>query len=149
MEYVFEEKTVKDLRHLVESSAERYGEKDLYVYSRNKQKYNYKYNDLLNNMNYLGTAFSKLGIMGGTVAVIGDSHPMYFTTYFATVNGNGTIIPLDKELADDEIVNFLNLANADAVVYTESFNNRLAKNADKLPNIKYFIPIYLDRKSVV
>ncbi len=149
LEYVFEEKTAKDIRHLVYSSAEKYGEKDLYIYTRNKERLTYKYNDLKNNMNYLGTAFAKLGIMGGTVAVIGDSHPMYFTTYYATVNGNGIIIPLDKELADEEIVNFLNLANADAVVYTESFNNRLAKNADKLPNVKYFIPIYLDTEKEV
>lgn len=149
LEYVFEEKSVTDLRQLVVTSAERYAEKDLYLYSRNKEKFSYKYKDLLNNMNYLGTAFMKLGIMGGTVAVIGDSHPMYFTTYYATVNGNGIIIPLDKELADDEIVNFLNLANADAIVYNESFNNRIAKYADRLPNIKYFIPIYADTEKEV
>ena len=75
------------------------------------------------------------------ICVIGDSCPEYMTVYISAVTGGGVIVPLDKDLADDEIVNFLNLSGAEAVFYTESFNNRLASYSDRLPKIKYFVPI--------
>jgi long-chain acyl-CoA synthetase len=139
-------KVITDLKNLVESSAEYFGEKDLYIYKENKspsaEEKHFSYNDSLKYMNQLGTAFNEIGLMGKHIAVIGDSHPYYLTTYYATVNGGGVIIPLDKELNDTEIVNFLNISGAVAVVYTEAFNNRLINSSDKLPNVQYFIPIH-------
>ena len=50
---------------------------------------------------------------------------MYTTIYLATVTGNGTIIPLDKEVALSQIAAFLNHAEADAVAYTSHFNDKI------------------------
>ncbi|MEE0835807.1 MAG: AMP-binding protein [Clostridia bacterium] len=134
-------KIVTDLRNLVETSAEYYGDKVLYQYKRYKEEYKFTYNDNKEMLYCVGTAFSELGLMGETVSVIGDSCPEYMTVYISAVTGGGVIVPLDKDLADDEIVNFLNLSDAKAVFYTESFNNRLAAYSDRLPQIKYFVPI--------
>lgn len=141
-------KVITDIRHLAKSSAELYGNKTLYIYHEGTEKKEYTYLDLWNNMNYLGTAFSKLGLMGKRIAVIGDTHPSWITTYFAAVNGNSVIVPLDKELLDDQLAGFLDLCEAEAIVYTGVFNNRLIKLADKLPNIKYFIPIHPDTEDL-
>ena len=138
-----ENKTVTDLRHLIVTSAELYGDKPRYIFKGKKTRkgVNFSVNDVLREMNSAGTAFSALDLMGKTVAVIGDTHPLYVVTYYAVVNGNGIIVPLDKEINDDELVNFLIRSHAEAVVYTESQNTRMAAIADRVDGVRYFIPI--------
>lgn len=136
-------KLISDLRDLVRSNAELFGDKPQYYYKskETKELCEYTYNEMYERMNALGTAFSRLGIMGKHVAVIGETWPDYVCTYYTTVNGGGVIIPLDRELALDEIVNFCNFADVEAIVYTQGFNNKLTPMEDRLPNIKYFIPM--------
>lgn len=146
-DYKFVEKEAKDLRHLVYSSAELYGDKARFTYKHKRETFTYTYNDLLSDMNALGTGLIKLGLGGKTVAIIGDTHPSYITTYFAVVNGNGTIVPLAKELKDDEIANFLNFTQADAIVYTaDIFEEKLASIKESVPDVKYFIGVYTENK---
>ncbi|MBR2986822.1 MAG: AMP-binding protein [Clostridia bacterium] len=139
----FEEKIITDLRHLVVSSAALYGDKPRYIYKDKKSRTEktFTYNDFLNEMNRFGTAMSQLGLMGKTVAVIGETHPAYVVAYYAVANGNGMIVPLDKEINDDELVNFLIRSHAEAIVYTECMNDRVASIADRVQDIRYFIPI--------
>ena len=134
---------ITDLRHLIVTSAELYGDKPRYIFKDKKTRkdVNFSFNDFLRSMNAAGTAFSALDLMGKTVAVIGDTHPLYIVTYYAVVNGNGMIVPLDKEINDDELVNFLIRSHAEAVVYTESQNERMAAIADRVKDVRYFIPL--------
>jgi len=139
---------ITSFRQLNKENAELYGDKTAFIYKENKEEKTISYKQYYDNMNYLGTAFAELGIMGETIAVIGDAHPGYLVAYFAATMGGGVIVPLDKEIADEEIVKFLNICEAKAIVYTEKFNNRLANYKDKLPHIKYFIPIHSDTEKV-
>lgn len=136
-------KFISDLRDLVRSNAEQYGDKVLYYYKEpgSKEVRQFTFSDALLRMNRLGTAFSALGIMGTHIAVIGDTHPDYMTAYYATVNGGGVIVPLDKELATEQLINFCEIAEIKAIVYTASFNNKLTAIEERLPEVKYFIPI--------
>ena len=135
-------KIITDLKNLVITSAESFGDKTLYIYKEDKTEKFFSYNDNLKYMNYLGTALYEIGLMGKHIAIIGDTHPYYLTAYYAAVNGGGVAVPLDKELMDNEIINFMNISDVSAVFYTESFNNRLINYTDRLPNVEYFIPIY-------
>ena len=135
-------KVINNLRHLVQSSAEQFGDKVLYYYKENNEQKTFTYNDNYNQMVWLGTAFSVIGLMGKRVAVMGETHPSYMTTYYATVNGGGVIVPLDRELKIEQIIDFVNLAEIEAIVYTKEFNNRIVGYADKMPAVRYFIPIH-------
>ena len=139
-------KMIIDLRDLVRSNASVFGDKVLYRYKENGSEKTVTFRENEMNMNRLGTAFSKLGLMGKTVAVIGESHPLYMTAYYATVSGNGVIVPLDHDFSDSQIADFVALAEAEAIVYTRGFNHRLTAIADKLPGIRVFIPISPDEE---
>lgn len=134
-------KMINNLRDIIRNGAAEYGDKPALYYRRNKEELSFSFNQYNDCMNRLGTAFAKIGLMGSHIAVIGETCPEYLVTYHATVNGGGVIIPLDRDLPVNEIINFLNLSEATAVVYTETFNNALINFEDRLPNIKYFIPI--------
>ncbi len=129
------------LRDLIETSAKLFNDKPMYVYKRKKQELVFTYRDALETMNAIGTAFCKLGLAGKTIAIIGDTDPYYVMTYYAAVCSNGIAVPLDKELPEEEIINFVNRSGAEAVVYTSRFNGVLAPEADQMPKVNYYIPI--------
>ena len=115
-----------DLRHLVTATAEKFGDKPLYEYNENKESRTVTYRDFAAMVEAFGTALSLRGLAGGRIAVIGETHPAYLAAYLATVILGGVIIPMDKELASEQVEGFLAQAEADAVVYTASQNERFA-----------------------
>lgn len=136
-----EPKEIKSLRDLVETSAELYGDKILYIYKRGEARYSFSYNDYRRDLYRLGEGMSRIGLMGGAVAVIGESCPEYMTAYIAAVSGGGVIVPLDRDLGHAEIARFADLSGAEAVFYTEQFNDVLPSLAEQMPQVRYFIPI--------
>ena len=104
-----------NLRDMVYKCADKFGDKLLYAYIENDVEKQWTYNDLKRNVDALGTALSSIGLLGKRIAVIGDTHPMYTALYITVVSGNGTIIPLDKEIDVSQIAAFLNHAEADAL----------------------------------
>ncbi len=136
-----EPKEIKSLRDLMETSAELYGDKILYIYKRGEARYSFSYNDYRRDLYRLGEGMSRIGLMGRTVAVIGESCPEYMTAYIAAVSGGGVIVPLDRDLGHAEIARFADLSGAEAVFYTDQFNDVLPSLAEQMPQVRYFIPI--------
>jgi len=134
-------KKVGNLKELLCSNVERYGDANLYAWTEGKEERFMSYNGFQAEVNAVGTAFAKLGLMGGHIAVIGEAHPAYVATYYAAANGGGVIVPLDKEITDEEVANFLNISDAKAVVYTPGQNDRIIHLADRCPGVQYFIPV--------
>ena len=134
-------KTVTDLLQLVRTGAECFGEKDIYVYQENKQEKHLSYRENYERVLWFGTALCHYDLAGKKIAVVGDTHPSYMTAFFATIASNSTIVPLDKDLNDDALIDFMNIAEVSAVIYTARFKRRLINYADRLPTVKYFIPI--------
>ncbi len=142
-------KVITDLRHLVVSGAESFGEKTLYFYKDiNGEVAEYSYLRLKEEVEYIGTALYKLGISDKSVAVSGDTHPRYITTYISVVCGNGCIVPIDKELSVEATVDFLRLAECEAFVYTKAQREKAERIAELMPEMKYFIPLEADGDSV-
>ena len=132
---------IKDLRDMVQTSAAFFGDKDLYVYKEDKQEVHFSYNQLRDEVERFGTALNVLGIDEGRVAVIGETSAKVTVTYLGTVNAGGVIVPLDRELTEDQIPEFIERAECDMVVYSASFNGMITKMAAKMPHVKYYIPM--------
>ncbi len=118
-----------DLRHLVTATAEKFGDKPLYEYLEDGENKVVTYRGFASMVESFATALSLRGLAGGRIAVIGETHPAYLATYMATVILGGVIIPMDKELASEQVEGFIRQAEADAVVYTASQNERFAAAA--------------------
>ena len=112
--------------------------------------YKYFENDKLQEMTYaefydmilsVAAGFDKLGLTGKRVAVIGDTSPQWLATYMGALTNGTVIIPMDKELAITEIEKFLTIVEADAIVYSKSFNEKLVSTINTHETLKYFIPI--------
>ncbi len=137
-----ESRAITDLKHLVKSAADIYGDK---VYLRYKGEgpdeiVDVTFNEFDKYIDRLGTAFYSIGLAGKHIAVIGETSKEWIATYLATVNGGGVIVPLDKELTEDEIKSFLEISDASAVVYSERFHEYFERISEET-NISYFIRI--------
>ena len=88
---------VKGLFDGVVKQAQRYGDRDRYIYKVKKEERHFTYNDMLTHVNYISSAMTRLGVAGSFVGVTGDTHPDYVATYLATVACGGVIVPLDKD----------------------------------------------------
>ncbi len=130
-----------NFRDMVVASAEKYGEKDIYIYKEGKGEVHYSYNMLKSDCEHFGTALNTLEIAGQHIAVIGETSAKNTVTYIATVATGGVIVPIDRETSVEQIINFLNLSECVAVVYSSQFDGALTGAADKLPNIRFFIPM--------
>ena len=123
-----------DLKQLVEQSQKMYGDKTYFTYKENGIVHNVSFNQMHDYINSLGTAFHKLGIMGKNIAVLSETRYEWIVSYLAAVNGNGIIVPLDKEIMPDQIINFIERAKVSCVIYSEAFAEQIegyAKNGEK------------------
>ncbi|MBQ1956452.1 MAG: AMP-binding protein, partial [Clostridia bacterium] len=85
--------------------------------------------------------FASLGLAGKRIAVIGETSPMWVSTYISAILAGGIVIPLDKELKISEIEGFLEFSEADAVVFSQTFNDRFTDAAESHKTLKKFIPL--------
>ncbi len=134
-------KVITSLRHLVDSNAQVYGDRVQYYYKEGKEEKQFTFCDMQTYMNQLGTFFCDMGWKGKRIAVTGDTHPLYIAVYFAAVNSGNVIVPLDKELEEEQIVNFLNRAEVSALFYTSKFNGRMTAMAAQVPTLEYLVPL--------
>lgn len=79
------------------------------------------YNEALARVNALGTALLARGLAGAHISVIGDNSYHWATAYLAIVCGAGVVVPLDKELPQDEIEQLLVNGDVEAVFYDRKF----------------------------
>ena len=123
-----------DLKHLVEYGKRMYGNKPYFSYKKDTGICDISFNQMQDYINKLGTAFHEIGIMGKTIAVLAETRYEWIVSYLATVNGNGIIVPLDKEIVPEQIIHFIERSKADCVIYSESFAELMesyAKNGEE------------------
>ena len=134
-------KEFTDIRDLYRSSAVSYGNKVVYYYKEDGERRSVSYADLWNAVNAFGTALYRYGLEDAHIAVVGETHPYWIAAFAAVLSSPGVIVPLDRELDDDEMIAFMKKAKCRAVVYTGCMNKRLTGRGDDLSFIDYFIPI--------
>ena len=128
----------------VVKQAQRYGDKDRFVYKLKKQERHFTFNDMLDHVNYLASAMNKLGVAGKFAGVTGDTHPDYVATYVATVSCGGVIVPLDKEISAEQFTNFVNLCELELLVYTSSMHKKMLPLYGEMPTVRYIVCMDFD-----
>lgn len=128
---------VNDLLRNIES----HGDKVAYKYFENDKLNQITYAEFANMIKAVAAGFDKIGLTGKRVAVIGDTCPQWLATYVGALCAGTVIIPMDKELAVPEIEKFLTGVDAEAIVYSKSFNEKFLSVINTHPTLKYFIPI--------
>ena len=111
-------RAVPDLKYMMESGVEAFGDKVLYhqIMPGDKDFTEFSYGQVRTAVRGLGTALLALGLRGEHIGVIGANCYEWAESYFAITGGVGVVVPLDKELSADELKSLCLMGDIKAVI---------------------------------
>lgn len=134
---LYDVRKITDLRNMVQQSTDIYGDLDAFlVKNGNGSIRNINFRQFNNDINYLGTALCNLGLQGSKIAIISENRYEWCVSYLAVVNGTGVVVPLDKELPENEIALLLERSDTSAVFCSANYLDMLIRKKQSLKNLK-------------
>ncbi len=132
---------ILDFKQMLSKNSEVFGDKVQYIYKNNGEMCEKTFIEFGNDVKNFSTALYEKGLAGKRIAVIGDTHPAWMTAFYSTIITGGVVVPLDRELDADQMVEFIKIAGCAAIVYTAALNAKVEGAVDKLDFLEYFIPV--------
>ena len=132
---------IERVKDVFEIASREDGNKTAFMFRKNKQDCEVTYNEFYEDIKYLGTSLCEMGMEKMHIANIGANSYDWVNVYMSVVMGEGVYVPIDKELPVSDIINIVNSSDSEAFFYTSRYEKDFMENADKMPNIKYFIGI--------
>lgn len=135
-----------DLKQMLADSAAKFGERPAFLRKHHPENpYEpVSYRQLRADVDAFGTALLELGLGGGRVALVGEHQYAWAVGYLATANGAGVVVPIDRELPEEEILRCITRAEAEAVVSAESKRAVMRSIAPRAPSLRHVIDTGLD-----
>lgn len=105
------------------------------------------YRSLLESVLRLGTALKNLGIHERDhIAVIGENRVQWAITYLTAMSFNYVIVPIDRNLSVNEILNVIHESDSTAVIFSSIFEDMFREKKMALKRLKYYISMDLRRE---
>ncbi|MFR1517490.1 MAG: AMP-dependent synthetase/ligase [Clostridia bacterium] len=132
---------IRDLKEMIEKSADTFGEKAAFL-KKDVPGGPYipvSYTQYKKDVDALGTALIRRGCKDERIAIIGENRYEWSVSYLAIVNGTGIVVPLDKELPENEIVTSLNRAEVSTIIFSPKLTEKVLACKDRVPTLKHLI----------
>jgi long-chain acyl-CoA synthetase len=132
--------TISSVQDMILRSARVYGDKlaleDLKEYPIPRLTYA----SLLKNILKLGVALRAVGIKERShIAVIGENRVQWSLAYLTSMCFNYVVVPVDRALPSNEILNIIHESEASAVIYSDAFEPLLRESRTSMKKLKYYI----------
>lgn len=116
-------KKADDFKELIEWRASESPDSPAFQWLNGKQIKEKTYSELKSDINRFGTWLWYNGFRNTRIAVIGENSYEWILTYLTTVMGGSVIVPIDRDLSCEAIINVLNDSGAKLLVYTDHYKN--------------------------
>ena len=145
-ENYFKTHSVSDLRDMLFQSAKLHANRPAFrLKSENGKIYSITYEAFKNDVEALGTKLIQMNLKNQKICVIGKNSYHWAVSYLAACIV-GIVVPIDKELHTDDIINFVNISESAAFIGDSKFVNSLAECRDKIQNSDLYL-IEMDHSS--
>ena len=139
-----EVRKISTVKELLYGSVELYTNETAFLHKPTGKNYEpVTFKQYGDDVNALGLAFANMGLKDGAkIAIVSHNRYAWSTTYMAAVNGDTVVVPIDKELNIDDIINLLNVSEAKAVVYSAELLKKVDSAAyikEKAPSVMFAI----------
>ena len=139
---------VTDLKDILNSSAELYGDRTAYLYKK-KLGGDYlpiSFQQVREDVEALGTALAGQGLSGLRIGVIGENRYEWVISYLAVANGLGVVVPLDRELPAHEIAALMERAELSALIYSSKVEQKITEALSQVEREVLLISMDSDRR---
>ncbi|HXX62543.1 MAG TPA: AMP-binding protein [Bacteroidota bacterium] len=132
--------TITSVQDMILRSARVYGDKlaleDLKEYPIPRLTFA----SLLRNILKLGSALRTLGIKERShIAVLGENRVQWALSYLTGMCFNYVVVPVDRNLMSNEILNILHESDATVVIYSDAFEPLLRESRRSMKRLKHYI----------
>ena len=125
---------VTNFKEMLDRSAIIFKTRTAFKLKDNEGKiYNKTYEELKNEVTELGTSLIEKGFLNKRIAVIGKNSYKWGISYLAA-SIVGIVVPIDKELHSDDIINFMNVSKTECILGDSKNLKQIVENIDKLEN---------------
>jgi len=132
---------------MVLRSARVYGEKTALEDLKDYPIPRLTYASLLRNILKFGIALRTMGIKERShVAVIGENRVQWSLAYLTSMCFNYVVVPVDRALMSNEILNILHESEATAVIYSDAFEPLLRESRTSMKKLKFYINMDMPAK---
>lgn len=106
------------------------------------------YRELFEYVIRFGKALKKLGLKERThIALIGENRVQWGISYLAITTFNYVVVPIDRNLKENEILTILHQSDAKAVIFSESYREIFLEYKKTIKGLDYYIDMDLDSES--
>lgn len=131
---------INTIQQMVLESAENYQNKIALEDLNPTPMQSLTFKELLEKVLKFGSALQSLGLKERAhVAVIGENRIQWALTYLTCACFNYVIVPIDKNLTSNEILNIVHESDAEAIVFSDSFSSTFSGSHTYLKKLKHFI----------
>ena len=123
----YEVRPIENLKEMLYTSAATWPEKNAFLEKRDGVYEGITFNQYLLDVEGLGTELCARGLLGKRVIVTGENCYAWALAYMTVICGLGVVIPVDKEIPPEEIANIANFSEADAVIYSAKYEDKIKK----------------------
>lgn len=131
---------VTNFKDMIYRSAEIYASRTAFkLKDKNKNIFNVTYAEFKKDIVALGTSLIEHGLLNKRICVIGKNSYEWAVSYLAATIV-GVVVPIDKELHTHDVINFMNVSEASAILGDGKNLNLIIENSENLNNKNtYFI----------
>lgn len=143
---LYDVRHITSIKDVLDGGAELYADLTAFL-SKPKDCDKYQpitYKQYKDDVTALGTALLNLGLKGKRIALIGETRYEWVTSYMAVVCGLGIIVPLDKELPENEIESLILRSKADAIIFSGNLRESIANIAKRNTTLEYYVDMDLE-----
>lgn len=125
---------IENFRELLYRSASLFSSRTAFkLKNSNGEIYRITYENFKNDVISLGTSLINKGFLNKRIAVIGKNSYQWCVSYLAA-SIVGVVVPIDKELPVDDVINFMNVSNTVCILGDNKFLKEITKNIENVEN---------------
>lgn len=135
----YEGQKLNDYKELVSLYKNKYTDHVAFEYKESPDSTEHikvTYSQFASDIEALAASLLKLNLK--RVCLISPNRYEWFVSYLAVTTCNMVIVPLDKSLPDNEIINLIKRSECDAIIYDNKYENAIAESKKQIPDLKTF-----------
>lgn len=132
---LYERPNILDFREFVDWCGNEYSSLTAFSFKKGKQLIKKSYADFRNEVRQASAMLTLKGLYQDKIAVLGENSYGWLLSYFATVLSGNVIVPIDKQLSEEQVERLLGETEVKMLFISASYNDYAECIHNKLPDI--------------
>ncbi len=119
---------IKNFQELIKYCAEKFNNKTAFHYLNEGAEIKKTYIDFYKDVAVLSNYFIKQGYNRTHIALLGENSYEWLVCFFAIVNSDNIVVPLDKELVATELSSIIAKSDSSVLIYSDDYKEEAQVN---------------------